>query len=60
MITGRDIVFAIGNQVIIRNPGHFQTDRGTIVKIGRNRITDQTKLGTKMQRAPKNRLLNNE
>ena len=60
LITGRDFVFAIDNQVIIRNPGHFQTDRGTIVKIGKNRITVQTKLGTKIQRAPNNLLLNHE
>jgi len=52
--TGTTREFAIGDQVRVRNPNLFQTDKGKIVKIGKTRITIQTKSGTKIQRAPKN------
>ena len=46
--------FAIGDQVKIKNPNPFQTDKARIIKIGKTRITVQTKSGSKIQRAPKN------
>ena len=46
--------FAIGDQVKVRNPNPFQSDKGRIVRIGKTRITVQTKSGSKIQRAPKN------
>ena len=46
--------FAIGNEVRVRNPNPFQTDKGKIIRIGKTRITVQTKSGSKIQRAPKN------
>jgi hypothetical protein len=56
--TTRD--FAIGDRVRIRNPGVFQTDRGSIVKIGTTRITVLARNGTKIVRAPKNLIFDNE
>jgi transcription elongation factor len=49
--------FAIGDRVRIKNPRILQPQRGRIVKIGINRITVQTNLGTKIVRAPKNLVL---
>jgi transcription antitermination factor NusG len=46
--------FAIGDRVRIRNPGPFQSNTGTIVKIGRSRNTVQTRSGERVIRAPKN------
>jgi hypothetical protein len=49
-------VFAIGDLVIIKNPRPFQSNQGKIIKIGigTNRITVQTKNGSKIVRAPFN------
>ena len=52
--------FNLGDKVRIRNPNPFQADRGVITKIGNSRITIQTKSGSKLQRAPKNLILNND
>jgi transcription elongation factor len=49
--------FAIGDRVRIKNPGRLQPIRGTITKIGRNRITVEARNGTKIVRAPKNLIL---
>ena len=46
--------FAIGDQGKVRNPNPFQSDKGKMVRIGKMRITVQTKSGSKTQRAPKN------
>ena len=50
--------FAVGDLVCITNPNRalFQSDRGTISKIGGSRITVQTKNG-KITRSPKNLIL---
>ena len=45
---------AIGDRVKIRNPNPFQQDNGTIIKVGKSRITVQTKTGRKILRAAKN------
>jgi hypothetical protein len=49
-------VFAIGDLVMIKNPRPFQSNQGKIIKIGigTNRITVQTKNGSKIVRAPFN------
>jgi hypothetical protein len=49
-------VFAIGDLVIIKNPRPLQSNQGKIIKIGAgtNRITVQTKNGSKIVRAPFN------
>jgi hypothetical protein len=52
--------FAIGDRVIIKNPNLFQTDRGKITKIGNKRITLTTQSGSKILRAPKNLVLQQE
>jgi hypothetical protein len=52
--------FAIGDQVRIRNPGLLQPVRGTIIKIGATRITVRARNGTKIVRAPKNLVLDDE
>jgi hypothetical protein len=46
----------IGDLVKIKNPKPFQSKTGTIVKIGvgTNRVTVQTKSGSKLVRAPSN------
>ena len=49
--------FVIGDRVRIVNPNRFQTDKGIITKIGHSRITVQTRSGGKIQRAPKNLVL---
>jgi hypothetical protein len=49
--------FVIGDRVRIKNPNLFQTDRGTITKIGASRITVRTRSGTKIIRAPKNLII---
>ena len=46
--------FEVGNQVKIKNPGPFQAAKGTIVKIGKDRITVLARNGTKIVRAPRN------
>jgi hypothetical protein len=46
--------FAISDKVRISNPGRFQPVRGTIIKIGRSRITVEARDGTKIVRAPMN------
>jgi transcription antitermination factor NusG len=46
--------FEVGDRVRIRNPGVFQPTKGTIIKIGASRITVQARNGTKIVRAPKN------
>ena len=48
--------FKIGNLVQIRNPKPFQIKKGIIIKIGTgtNRITVQSKNGSKIVRAPSN------
>ena len=45
---------AIGDRVKIRNPNPFQQDNGTVIKVGKSRITVQTKTGGKILRAAKN------
>jgi hypothetical protein len=40
--------FAMGNKVRIKNPGLFQSTRGTIIKIGIICITVQAQNGTKI------------
>ena len=52
--------FAIGDRVIVKNPNPFQTDRGKITKIGKKRITLTTQSGSKILRAPKNLVLQQE
>ena len=52
--------FAIGDRVIVKNPNLFQTDRGKITKIGKKRITLTTQSGSKILRAPKNLVLQQE
>ena len=46
--------FEIGDSVKINNPGPFQATKGTVVKIGKGRITVLARNGTKVVRAPKN------
>jgi hypothetical protein len=48
--------FRIGDLVRIKNPKPFQIKKGIIIKIGTgtNRITVQSKSGTKIIRAPSN------
>jgi transcription antitermination factor NusG len=46
--------FALGDRVRIRNPNPFQATRGTITKIGDQRITVTSRSGSKILRAPKN------
>jgi hypothetical protein len=48
--------FRIGDLVQIKNPKPFQAKKGTIVKIGvgTNRVTVQSKSGSKIVRAPSN------
>ena len=48
--------FRIGDLVQIKNPKPFQIKKGTIIKIGTgtNRITVQSKNGSKIVRAPSN------
>jgi hypothetical protein len=52
--------FIIGDRVQIKNPNRFQADCGTITKIGDKRITVQTRSGTKILRAPKNLIFEDE
>jgi hypothetical protein len=40
--------FAVGGRVRIRNPGHLQPVRGTVIQIGRTRITVESRNGTKI------------
>jgi transcription antitermination factor NusG len=49
--------FAVGDKVRISNPGRLQPVRGTIIKIGRSRITVEARDGTKIVRAPRNLVL---
>jgi hypothetical protein len=49
--------FAIGDKVRTKNPTRFQADQGVITKIGPNRVTVHTKVGSKILRAPKNLIL---
>jgi hypothetical protein len=53
--TAREL--AVGNRVPIKNPGRLQSIRGTITKIGRNRITVEARNGTKIVQSPKNLIL---
>jgi hypothetical protein len=46
--------FRIGDLVHIKNPKPFQIKKGNIIKIGANRITVQSKNGSKIVRAPSN------
>jgi transcription antitermination factor NusG len=48
--------FKVGDLVQITNPKPFQIKKGTIIKIGAgtNRITVQSRNGTKIVRAPSN------
>jgi hypothetical protein len=50
----------IGDRVRIRNPGRFQANRGTIIRIGTSRITVQARNGSKIIRAPHNLYLDDE
>jgi len=51
---------AIGDKVNIKNPNPFQQDNGTVIKIGKSRITVQTRTGGKILRAAKNLSLRDE
>jgi transcription antitermination factor NusG len=51
---------AIGDRVRIKNPGPFQTNKGVVDKIGESRITVRTASGTKIQRAHKNIVRDND
>jgi hypothetical protein len=46
--------FAIGDNVTIKNPNPFQSNEGTITKLGKRRVTVTTPTGQKILRAPKN------
>ena len=46
--------FAIGDNVTIKNPNPFQSNEGTITKLGKRRVTVTTPTGKKILRAPKN------
>ena len=46
--------FRIGDLVHIKNPKPFQIKKGNIIKIGANRVTVQSKTGSKIVRAPIN------
>ena len=52
--------FVIGDKVRIKNPRVLQSNKGTIVRVGDNRITVLAKNGTRIIRAPKNLILDNE
>ena len=52
--------FAIGDKVKVRNPNPLQSGKGKIIRIGKTRITVQTKSGSKIQRALKNLAFQNE
>jgi hypothetical protein len=52
--------FALGDRVRITNPSRFQSNRGTVVKIGPKRITVETRSGSKILRAPKNLIIDHE
>jgi prefoldin subunit 5 len=52
--------FAVGDRVLINNPGRFQATKGTITKIGNSRITVQARNGSKITRAPHNLTLDDE
>jgi prefoldin subunit 5 len=52
--------FAVGDRVLINNPGRFQATKGTISKIGNSRITVQARNGSKITRAPHNLTLDHE
>ncbi len=59
-VVAQTVEFAIGDRVIVKNPNPFQTDRGKITKIGKKRITLTTQSGSKILRAPKNLVLQQE
>ena len=46
--------FAIGDAVRIKNPGPFQAASGSIIRIGKERITVRASNGSKIIRASKN------
>ncbi len=46
--------FAISDNVTIKNPNPFQSNEGTITKIGKRRVTVTTPKGQKILRDPKN------
>jgi hypothetical protein len=50
---------AIGDKVRIKNPSPFQSNRGTVIKIGDSRVMVLTKSG-KITRAPKNLTIEDE
>jgi transcription antitermination factor NusG len=52
--------FTIGDTVRIKNPSRFQSNAGSITKIGTNRITVRTKSGKLILRAPKNLIKEDE
>ena len=52
--TDEEREFSLGNQVLIKNPNPFQTNKGTVTKIGAKRIAVTTTSGTKILQAPKN------
>ena len=49
--------FPIGDRVRIRNPRVLQANRGTIIRIGNDRITVLARNGNKIVRKPKNLIL---
>jgi hypothetical protein len=52
--------FIIGDKALIRNPKRFQDTRGTITKIGQTPVYITSESGNKLQREPKNLILENE
>jgi hypothetical protein len=52
--TQRPRDFSIGDNVTIKNPNPFQSNEGTITKIGKRRVTVTTQKGQKILRDPKN------
>jgi hypothetical protein len=54
--TSKTREFRIGDLVQIKNPKPFQIKKGTVIRIGTdtNRITVQSKSGSKIVRAPSN------
>jgi hypothetical protein len=53
----REFTITIGDKVLIRNPKRSQETRGTITKIAHTRVTITSESGNKLQREPKNLIL---
>jgi hypothetical protein len=53
----REFTITIGDKVLIRNPKRSQETRGIITKIAHTRVTITSERGNKLQREPKNLIL---